>query len=155
MEAQTSCRVITSRVMRKPTFSKCENKDTDQLRGNCEADQHLCFRYMDSTIPQLSKNQNFQPLAIFCACIARFVSDLFENHAAGFLMMRLLFHKKMVVKLLLQLVLLLGQEKHLTVSFLLKKCAHITGNVSCPSKTCHTRDNKVQGFQCLLKEFVL
>ena len=24
----------------------CENKDTDQLRGNCEADQRLCFRYI-------------------------------------------------------------------------------------------------------------
>ena len=28
----------------------CENKDADQLRGNREADQRLCFRYMDSTI---------------------------------------------------------------------------------------------------------
>ena len=38
------------RIMRKPTFCKCENKDADQLRGNREADQHLCFRYLDSTI---------------------------------------------------------------------------------------------------------
>ena len=28
-----------------------ENKDADQLRGNREADQRLCFRYSDSTIP--------------------------------------------------------------------------------------------------------
>ena len=42
-----------SRVMRKPTFCICENKDADQLRGNREADQHLCFRYTDSTIPLL------------------------------------------------------------------------------------------------------
>ena len=40
-----------SRVMRKPTFCKCENKDAD----NREADQRLCFRYTDSTIPLLSK----------------------------------------------------------------------------------------------------
>ena len=32
-----------SRVMRKPEFCICENKDADQLRGNREADQHLFF----------------------------------------------------------------------------------------------------------------
>ena len=46
-----------SRVMRKPTFYICENKDADQLRGNREADQRLCFRYIDSTIPLLSKSK--------------------------------------------------------------------------------------------------
>ena len=43
--------------MRKPTFCICENKDVDQLRGNCEADQRLCFRYIDSTISLLSKSE--------------------------------------------------------------------------------------------------
>ena len=43
--------------MRKPAFCICENKDADQLRGNREADQHLCFRYTDSTIPLLSKSE--------------------------------------------------------------------------------------------------
>ena len=33
-----------SLVMRKPVFCICENKDADQLRGNREADQRLCFR---------------------------------------------------------------------------------------------------------------
>ena len=42
-----------SRVMRKPVFCICENKDADQLRGNREADQRICFRYTDSTIPLL------------------------------------------------------------------------------------------------------
>ena len=46
-----------SRVMRKPDFGKCENKDVDQLRGNREADQRLCFRYTDSTIPLLPKSE--------------------------------------------------------------------------------------------------
>ena len=46
-----------SRVMRKPTFCICENKDTDQLHGNREADQRLCFRYIDSMIPLLSKSE--------------------------------------------------------------------------------------------------
>ena len=32
----------------------CENKDADQLRGNREADQRLCFRYTDSAIPLLA-----------------------------------------------------------------------------------------------------
>ena len=32
-----------------------DNKGADQLRSNCEADQRLCFRYTDSTIPLLSK----------------------------------------------------------------------------------------------------
>ena len=43
--------------MRKPAFCICENKDADQLRSNCEADQRLCFRYSDSTIPLLPKSE--------------------------------------------------------------------------------------------------
>ena len=42
-----------SLVVRKPAFCICENKDADQLRGNREADQRPCFRYIDSTIPLL------------------------------------------------------------------------------------------------------
>ena len=39
-----------SRIVRKPDFYLCENKGADQLRSNCEADQRLCFRYMDITL---------------------------------------------------------------------------------------------------------
>ena len=46
-----------SRDVRKPEFCICENKDADQLHGNREADQRLCFRYWDSTIPLLSKSE--------------------------------------------------------------------------------------------------
>ena len=46
-----------SRFMRKLDFCICENKDADQLRGDSEADQRLCFRYMDSTIPILTKSE--------------------------------------------------------------------------------------------------
>ena len=46
-----------SRVVRKPAFYIWENKDADQLRGNREADQRLCFRYTDTTIPLLSKSE--------------------------------------------------------------------------------------------------
>ena len=43
--------------MGKPTICIGENKDADQLRGNREADQCLCFRYSDSTIPLLLKSE--------------------------------------------------------------------------------------------------
>ena len=43
--------------MSKQTFCICKNKDADQLRGNREADQCLCFRYIDSTIPLLSESE--------------------------------------------------------------------------------------------------
>ena len=43
--------------MRKPDFCICENKDADQLRGNREADQRLCFCYTDNTISLLSKSE--------------------------------------------------------------------------------------------------
>ena len=66
--------------MRKQTFCICENKDADQLRGNREADQRLCFRYTDSTISPLPKSEiNFKPLATFYGCTAWFVSDLVGN----------------------------------------------------------------------------
>ena len=67
-----------SRVMRKPAFCICENKDADQLRGNREADQRLCFRYTDSAIPLLPKSE-ISRLAIFSGCTARFMSDLVGN----------------------------------------------------------------------------
>ena len=51
--AHTTVLKHMSLVMRKPDFCICENKDADQLRGNREADQRLCFRYSDSTIPLL------------------------------------------------------------------------------------------------------
>ena len=46
-----------SRIVRKLAFCICENKDADQLRGDRhrEADQRLCFRYTDSTIPLLPR----------------------------------------------------------------------------------------------------
>ena len=56
-----------SRVVRKPAFYICENKDA-------EADQRLCFRYTDSTIPLLPKSE-----AIFSGCAARVVSYLVGN----------------------------------------------------------------------------
>ena len=52
--------------MRKPAFCICENKDADQLRGNREADQRLCFRYKASTFLLLPKSQisSFYPSSV-------------------------------------------------------------------------------------------
>ena len=41
----------------KTGFLPRGKQGADQLRSNCEADQHLCFRYKDSTIPLLSKSE--------------------------------------------------------------------------------------------------
>ena len=68
-----------SRIVRKSAFCICEKKDADQLRSNRETDQRLCFRYIDSTIPLLSKIRNLKLLVIFCGCTARFVSGLVGN----------------------------------------------------------------------------
>ena len=46
-----------SSIVRKRDYCLCENKGADQLRGNREADQRLCFRYTDSTIPLLLKSE--------------------------------------------------------------------------------------------------
>ena len=46
-----------SRHMGKPTICLGENKGSDQLRSDCEADQRLCFRYSDSTVSLLLKSE--------------------------------------------------------------------------------------------------
>ena len=57
-----------SRVVRKPAFCICENKDADPLRGKREADQRLCFRCIDSTIPLLPKYE-ISRLYPFCVVV--------------------------------------------------------------------------------------
>ena len=78
-EAAHICKILAvyifERVMRKPTFCICENKDADQLHGNREADQRLCFRYTDSTIHLLPKSE----ISSLFDCTAWFVSDLVGN----------------------------------------------------------------------------
>ena len=65
--------------MRKLAFCICKNKDADQLHGSREADQRLCFRYTDSTIPLLPKSEILLPPAIFCGCTAGLMWDLVGN----------------------------------------------------------------------------
>ena len=44
-------------VMRKPVFLHMQNKGADQLHGYPAADQGLCFRYIDRTIPLPLKSE--------------------------------------------------------------------------------------------------
>ena len=79
--------------MRKPAFCICENKDADQLRGNREADQRLCFRFTDSTVPLLPKSEisSLSPSSVTVQldlCQTRL-----EIPKTGFLRTRLIFSK--------------------------------------------------------------
>ena len=74
--------------MRQPTICICENKDADQLRGNREADQRFCFRYIDSTIPLLSKSE-ISRLLLSSVAVQPGLSDQVGNQNIGFLMTRL------------------------------------------------------------------
>ena len=75
--------------MRKPTICFCETKDADQLRGNRDADQRLCFRYMDSTIPLLSKSKISSLLPSSVTGQARLCQTWLDTKIVGFLMRRL------------------------------------------------------------------
>ena len=56
--------------MKANCFLHMRNKVADQLRGDCAADQSICFRYIDSTYPSIKH------LTIFYGFTAWFVSDL-------------------------------------------------------------------------------
>ena len=51
------CSKHLSHLVGKPTICIGKNKGADQLRGNREADQRLCFCYSDSTTPLLLKSK--------------------------------------------------------------------------------------------------
>ena len=90
---------------RKPDFCLCENKGADQLRSNCKADQHLCFRYMDSTIPLLFISK-ISSILLFSMTVQAWsetpktsflasrlsVNNLFTRDAANLLQSRLTKH---------------------------------------------------------------
>ena len=69
------CVYNMSRVLRKPDFCLGENKGTDQLRSNWEADQCLCFCYTDSTMslfmpPTLKKLEGHIAFGLsVCVCV--------------------------------------------------------------------------------------
>ena len=76
--------------MRKPDFCICENKDVDQLRGNREADQRLCFRYTDSTITLLPKYEITSVLACSVTVQPGLCGTWAETSKIGFLTTRLI-----------------------------------------------------------------
>ena len=79
-----------SRDVRKPDFCICENKDADQLRGNREADQRLCFRYTDSTVPLVSKSE-ISSLYLFSEAVQPSLCGTWsETPKTGFLRTRLI-----------------------------------------------------------------
>ena len=79
--------------MRKLAFCICENKDADQLRGNREADQRLCFRYIDSTMPLLPKYKvsNLYPSSV--AVQHGLCRTRSETPKTGFLRTRLIYEQ--------------------------------------------------------------
>ena len=77
--------------MRKSAFCICENKDADQLRGNREADQRLCFRYLDSTIPLLPKSEISSLLPSSIAVQPGLCRTWSDTPKTGFLRRRLIF----------------------------------------------------------------
>ena len=80
--------------MRKPDFCICENKDADQLRGNREADQRLCFRYTDSTIPLLPKYEISSLYPSSVTVQPSLCGTWSETPKTGFLITRLIYKMK-------------------------------------------------------------
>ena len=77
--------------MGKPTICIGENKDADQLRGYREADQRLCFRYSDSTIPLLLKSE-ISSFQLFCVLVQVGLCQTWsETPKTGFLTSRLIY----------------------------------------------------------------
>ena len=75
----------------KPDFCICENKDADQLRGNREADQRLCFRYTDSIIPLLPKSEISSPQLSSVIVPPGLCRTWSETPKTGFLTSRLIY----------------------------------------------------------------
>ena len=76
--------------MRKPYICICKNKDADQLGGNREADQRLCFRHTDSTIPLLSKSEISHLLPSCVPVQPGLCGTWSETPKTGFLITRLI-----------------------------------------------------------------
>ena len=83
--------------MKKTTFCICENKDTDQLCGNRTADQRLCFRYIDSTIPLLPKSEMSSLSPSSVTAQTGLCLTWSETPKTGFLTTRLILHRRVNV----------------------------------------------------------
>ena len=75
----------------KPTICICENKSADQLCSNCTADQRLCFRSIDSTIPHLLKS-NISSFQLASMAVQPGVCQTWsESKIVGFLLRWLIY----------------------------------------------------------------
>ena len=121
-----------SHRMGKPTICIGENKGADQLRSNCKADQRLCFRYTNSTIPLLSKFKILQPLAICCGCTPRIVSDLVRTQTVGCLkhMLSIVF-TYLLIKPSVHSTRWSARCKHSTSNWALQGCVLTHGTEYC------------------------
>ena len=91
-----------SRIVRKPDFCLGENKGADQLRGNREADQRLCFRYSDSTIPLLLKSE-ISSFYLFSELVqAGLCRTWSETPKTGFLASRLILSNLLMIYFILK-----------------------------------------------------
>ena len=77
--------------MRKLAFCICKNKGADQPCDDCTADQRLCFRYMDGTIPLLLKSEISNLLPNSVVVQPGFCRTWSETMKTGFLRTRLIF----------------------------------------------------------------
>ena len=77
--------------MRKPDLCICEDKVADQLRGNREADQRLCYCYTDSTIHLLPKSEISNLWSSSVIAQPGFGGTLSETLKTGFLITRLVY----------------------------------------------------------------
>ena len=80
-----------SRMVRKLDFCICKNKDADQLPGNREADQRLCFHYTESTIPLLPKSEISSLLPSSMIVQHGLCRTWLETRKTGFLTTRLIY----------------------------------------------------------------
>ena len=73
-----------SRAVRKPDFCLCKNKGADQLCSYCTADQRLCFRYRNSSIPPLFLPKIFRLLLSSVTVQASLCQTWLETQIVGF-----------------------------------------------------------------------
>ena len=89
--------------MGKPKICIGENKDADQLRGNREAGQRLCFRHSDSIIHLLLKSEISSSSSFLClyrpVCVGpvRKPHCWFSHEAAHFVALNITrFHDQII-----------------------------------------------------------
>ena len=75
----------------------CENTGTDKLHDDT-ADQRICFRYKDSTIPLLPKSESSSLLPSFVTVQPDLCQTCSEPPKIGFLMMWLIMENILDVK---------------------------------------------------------